>query len=176
MSNELRESLVIALELVVFGVLILIISFFGGYARNALYLKNIQDATITDIVEYSNIYNFTLGSEVTVEDLRNRNIINNSDVLQMTLIDDSKAIDFSNGTVITGNDIVNFYGRFGKEYNGVIKFSNGAVLDSSDFNVNNLGEISAKLGEKVNSDYYCFAVYDSYEYEYKFVIFYEKTV
>ena len=179
MSNELRETLVIALELVVFAILILIISFFGSYARNALYLKGIQDETITDIVEYSNIYNFTLGSEVTVENLKDRNIIrvnNGNDVLEMGLMDEGLAGGFANGTVITGNDIVNFYGRFGNDYNGVVKFSNGTVLDSSDFNVNNLGEISLKLGEKVNSDFYCFAVYDDYKYEYKFIIFYEKTV
>ena len=175
MSNELRETIVIGLELIVFSFLLLIIAFFGSYSRTALHLKNLQDSTITDIVEYNNIYNFTLGSQVTVEELKNRGIIKNDNTLQMSSIDEGLAGGFANGTVITGNDFVNFYGRFGKEYNAIIQLSDGRVLDKSDFNTNDLGEISLLLGEHVNSKYYCFAIYDEYEYEYKFVVFYEKT-
>ena len=144
MSNELRESLVIALELSVFSLLIVIIIFFGNFARTALNLKSIQDSTIIDIVEYSNIYNFTLGSEVSVEELRDRDIIrlnNGVDELRINQIDEGLAGGFANGTILTGDDIVNFYGVFGNTYNGVVRLSNGTILDSSKLDANNLGEI-----------------------------------
>lgn len=176
MSNELRETIVIGLELIVFSFLLIIIAFFGSYAKTALHSKNIHDSTRTDIVEYNNIYNFTLGSQVTVEELKDNSIIDSSNNLRMDRIDEGLAGGFANSTVVTGNDLVNFYGKFGKEYNGVVKLSDGRILDKENFNSNDLGNISLQLGEHVNSEYYCFAVYDEYKYQYAFVVFYEKTV
>lgn len=176
MGNELREAIVIGLELIVFSLLLIIIAFFGSYSKTALYLKNVHDSTRTDIVEYNNIYNFTLGSQVTVAELRDMGIIDGSNNLQMGMMDEGLAGGFANSTIVTGNDLVNFYGKFGKEYNGVVKLSDGRILDNTNFSSNDLGDISLQLGEHVNSKYYCFAIYDEYKYQYVFVVFYEKTV
>ena len=176
MGNELREAIVIGLELIVFSFLLIIIAFFGSYSKTALHLKNVHDSTRTDIVEYNNIYNFTLGSQVTVAELQDMGIIDASNNLQMSRMDEGLAGGFANSTIVTGNDLVNFYGKFGKEYNGVAKLADGRILDNTDFSSNALGDISLQLGEHVNSEYYCFAIYDEYKYQYAFVVFYEKTV
>ena len=68
MSNELKESLIIGIELILFGFIILIIAMFGDYARDAFILKEARNQGMSDIKEYRNIYNLTEGAEIDLAD------------------------------------------------------------------------------------------------------------
>lgn len=64
MSSELREAVVVGIELILFSLLIIIVAFFGKYSQDALITKTKQEDASHAIEEYSDIFEFTGGAEI----------------------------------------------------------------------------------------------------------------
>ena len=159
MSDELRESIAIAIEVLVFSIILLIISFFGTYSRNAFTLKQMQDLGMVDILEYRNIYEFSMGKEITKTELKNRpDIILNAKNFGLSTTEVDK---FCN--VVTGDDIVRLVGLYPNMYSYYIYNDRTSpiklVKDDDDTNWSIL-PISTALGEDIGEKFYCLVVYD----------------
>lgn len=168
LSEELREAIIISVELLVFSLLLVIIFFFGEYAHNAFVVKQIQDSTITDIVEYRNIYQFSMGKEVNKSELETF-----AGPAPYYGLGADKAQELSN--IVTGDDIVRFIGLYPKEYPVYIykdKITDRLEL-TKDTNIDNwsMTYVSDWLGEDINKEFFCLFVYDEISYVYDSVIF-----
>lgn len=178
MSDELREAIIIGLELILFSILLLIIFFFGQYSKNAFLLKNIQDETMYDIVEYRNFYEYTSGSEVDIDVLRDKYNIRRNTSNTLNNLTEEKAKELSNENWVTGDDIVRFVGDYHKEYDVIIQTKENkkiGITKDLDTDVWDVGYVTNWLNDKVSSPFYCFAIYDTYFYKYDSIVFVEKT-
>ena len=166
MGNEIREAMFVAIDVLVFSLLLLIIFFFGRYANNAFVLKKTQDLTITDIQEYRNVYQFSMGKEITKEELKN--IAGDYPYLGLS---QNKAKELSN--IVTGDDIVRLVGLYPKEYKIYISNDSKHLELTSDSDVSewSMSTVSDWLGEDVTKEFYCLFVYDEVQYKYDSVIF-----
>lgn len=148
MSEELKTAIYTAVEISVFSVLILIIVFFGGYAKDSLVLKNNQDAGTREIIEYRDLYEIDKGKriDVTTKGLSNNNYLN----IRRVGYYSTKRTNFRNwvlnentSNVVKGEDILNFISKKGGKYDILIYF-NGKTNDifkrSSTFTLHNLLE------------------------------------
>lgn len=142
MSTELREAMVVGIELILFSLLIVIVAFFGRYSQDAFNVKTSQQEVRNSIETYSKIYEFTSGIEVDYElfedkgmkrtttgtytNLTEANIISvyrsatNNNTLSTT--------NLPNFYLTTGDDIARFIGLFGSAYDVVV-----ANLDNDDY-------------------------------------------
>ena len=159
MGIGVREAIYICLECLVFAILILIVSLFGGYARESLHTKGNLNAQMTEIKEYRDIYEFTMGCELKTYDINsymkqygslpNINLksefINypqrELDIFLGWNIDkyyDKEDTFFSIGTewafadtIISGEDVIRFIGKFPNQYNVIIfrKTDTSLIID-----------------------------------------------
>ena len=150
MGNELREATIVGVELILFGLLILIIALFGNYARDAFALKEARNQGMSDIQEYRGIYNLTEGSEIDLVDCDDAFLEamgkapNGPDDPKVTIdvsceevfTDSSynflKAVHLSDImllNVVTGDDIVRFASLHPKEYNMYIRIDTDSDND-----------------------------------------------
>lgn len=176
MSLELRESLIIGAEVLVLSILLIIVSLFGSYSKNALVLKQYENDVITDINEYRNIYEFTEGQEVTKEYIEKTYSVtkNTNGSLNNLSVGLVNALGITN--VATGDDIIRFMSLYPKAYDVCLKTNNFniAFTKDSDEKVWEIGYISDLLNEDLNSEFYCFAIYDEYRYVYDSIVFIKK--
>ena len=154
MNIGVREAIYICLECLVFGFLILIVSLFGGYARNALHTKADLNTQMTEISEYRDIYEFTMGCELKTVDISeyvNQYGTNVSkkqfidyDIEDMEIFfswnidnyDDNEEDFFSIGkewafsqTILKGEDLIRFIGKFPNKYNIAIMQKTSNTLE-----------------------------------------------
>lgn len=175
MTDELREASIIGLELIVFGVIVLIILTFGNFAERAFFLKNLEDASRMEITEYKNFYEFTHGKEEDIDELRKIDIKRTTSGLFTAELDEEFAR--IHGSEVTGDDILRFIGLYAFEYD-VIVYTNSfdlALTTDSHPDGWSLTELSDKFKEKMGNTFYCFAVYDTYNHMYDSIVFYEKS-
>ena len=199
MENELREAVMLGVELIVFSVLLLIVVLFGSYSRDAYNLKNNQDNSMSQIEEYRNIYEFSEGKNETkdnlVKDCGSDYFYTN---IVKTKVDSLTCIGKeTEEQSFTGNDVVRFVGLYPYKYNiRIIKGSDEMYLFKSlpegftkttdnliGFNIRmsnnktikgmdyNVAELSAWLGEKETSNFYGIFVYDENYGTFEDVIF-----
>ena len=119
MENELREAVMLGVELIVFSVLLLIVVLFGSYSRDAYNLKNNQDNSMSQIEEYRNIYEFSEGKNETkdnlVKDCGSDYFYTN---IVKTKVDSLTCIGKeTEEQSFTGNDVVRFVGLYPYKYN-----------------------------------------------------------
>lgn len=142
MSSELREAMVVGIELVLFSLLIVIVAFFGRYSQDAFNVKTSQQDVRNSIEAYSKIYEFTSGVEVDYEffedkgmkrtttgtytNLTEANII--SVYRRATNNNTLSATNLPSFYLTTGDDIARFIGLFGSTYDVVV-----ANLDNKDY-------------------------------------------
>lgn len=142
MSSELREAIVVGIELILFSLLIVIVAFFGRYSQDAFNVKTSQQEVRNSIEAYSKIYEFTSGVEVDYEffedkgmkrtttgtytNLTEANII--SVYRSATNNNTLSATNLPSFYLTTGDDIARFIGLFGSTYDVVV-----ANLDNKDY-------------------------------------------
>lgn len=174
MSDELKQAVTIGIELFVFSLLILIVACFGLFADRAFNIKTMEDTTRTEIVEFRNIYEFTNGCEEDIDVLRETyNIKKNT---SGTFNNITETFAKQHGTEVTGDDILRFVGKYTFEYDIVIyttSFSMGLNKETEPDGWL-LTDLSNKFNEKLSNTFYCFAIYDTYNYKYDSIVFYEK--
>ena len=187
MSLEVKESIIIAIELLIFSVLLIIIAIFGGFARNALIRKNLQNDAMTNIKEYRNMYEFTEGIEVTVDEMKTFGYAaTNYKDISAAFCQSKNATATPIANIVSGDDIIRFIGLYPYEHQIYIKLDNtkNIVLDKG-YNISsNLSEQQLKVwdmstlvdifGEDIGSDFYCVAIYDEWLYEYAAIVFVKK--
>lgn len=64
MSRELKLAFYIIIDVLLLGLLVMIINFFGGISRKALNDKVEMNSAIVEITEYKNLYEYTRGKIV----------------------------------------------------------------------------------------------------------------
>lgn len=143
MSSELREAIVIGIELILFSLLIVIIAFFGSYSRDAFRVqKNQQDATRA-IEYYSSMYEFTSGIEVDYDVLIDELRVQRTTEGSYTNLTESNILAMYNKATnknftnlnkipefyfVTGDDIARFAGLNNAKYDIVV-----ANLDNANY-------------------------------------------
>lgn len=193
MDSEVKQAVIIASELLVFATLLLIVAVFGQYSRNAFVLKGIENENISAISEYRDIYYYTEGQQYLESEYQKDFSRKSYKTDEDTLISDltSNSFIFSNDftKIVKGNDIVNFVAHHPGEYPIIIRQGASYVkLDPLEYNKMiddatdkdeeiSLWDINALisfLGEDMHKEFYSYAFYNDYEYEYKYVLFIEK--
>lgn len=146
MSEELKTAIYTAVEISVFALLVFIIAFFGGYAKDALNIKKSQDVSISEINEYRELYEIDKGKriDVTTKGLSNTNYLNIRKVGYYS----TKRTNFRNwvlnestSNVVKGEDILNYISKKGGKYDILIYFNgktNEIFKRSSTFTLSNL--------------------------------------
>lgn len=203
MGIGVREAIYICLECLVFAILILIVSLFGGYARESLHTKGNLNAQMTEIKEYRGIYEFTMGCEIKTSDIHDymnqygdnlKGEIINYEFKDIELFlywncdnyDDDEEDYFSIGkewafadTMVSGEDLVRFIGKYPNQYNIVI-----LRTTESDIKYDKLRKEDSiekwsmsynmeLLGESEIEEFYCFGIYDDLKNRYDCIVFAE---
>ena len=189
MSNELRETINICIECFLFAILILIVSFFGGVARDSLDLKVQQNNTMLELGEMRKLYEFTNGKQIDHDILKG--ITGGLNFTSYTSnFFKTKILNGHSDSVVKmkGDDIIKFVGTFPREYDIYIYDLKDSSLKlySDDSNIELKGlrskdeftdwqpsKLSEWLGSSVieSKGFYCLPVYNSDLYEYKAIIF-----
>lgn len=202
MNIGVREAIYICLECLVFAFLILIISLFSGYAKDSLHLKADLNTQMTEISEYRDIYEFTMGCELNTSDINNYlgkskrveiidYTMSNMETFFAWNVDkynDGESDFFSIGkewsfadTIVSGEDLVRFIGKFPNEYNIMIfRVANSQLqmnklrkeASSEEWSMSYNMEL---LGDSEIKDFYCFSVYDDLKNRYDCIVFIEKA-
>lgn len=195
MSNELREAINICIECFLFAILILIISFFGGVARNSLDLKVQQNNSMIELTEMRKLYEYTSGKQIETSVLKQINGGLNFSGYNYSFFEDEILDNHSDCVVkMKGDDVIKFVGTFPREYDIYIFDLKGTSLElysSKDDNGNSVepelkglrgkdeftdwqpSKLSEWLGSSVTGSegFYCLPVYNSDLYEYDAIIF-----
>lgn len=201
MNIGVREAIYICLECLVFGFLILIVALFGGYARDSLHLKADLNTQMTEIKEYRDIYEFTMGCELKTSDIHaymnqygdnySGEVIDYSiDDMEIFLYwnidnyDDNEEDFFSIGeewsfadTKLSGEDLVRFIGKFPNEYNVMIIRKTNTELKMDRLQKEDsiekwtMSHNMELLGENELSQFYCFGIYDDLNNRYDCIVF-----
>lgn len=189
MSNELRETINICIECFLFAILILIVSFFGGVARDSLDLKVQQNNTMLELGEMRKLYEFTNGKQIDHDILKG--ITGGLNFTSYTSnFFKTKILNGHSDSVVKmkGDDIIKFVGTFPREYDIYIYDLKDSSLKlySDDSNIELKGlrskdeftdwqpsKLSEWLGSSVieSKGFYCLPVYNSDLYEYEAIIF-----
>ena len=183
MSEELKEAIKISLELIIFGIIVLIISIFNGYARSAFIEKNNQDIIKIDISEYRNIYEFSMGKETTKEYMESINSIIENDYGNLPVrikngtISKNQMVKIAN--IITGDDVVRFISKYPRDYNVFIYVFNKDVNNFDLYKLNsestdedwNMLSVNQFLEENITKEFYCVFIYDEVLGIYESVVF-----
>lgn len=183
MSEELKEALKISLELIIFGIIVLIISIFSGYSRSAFIDKNNQDIIKTDISEYRNVYEFSMGRETTKEYMESIDSVIENDYgnlpvrIKRGLISKNQMVKIAN--IITGDDIVRFISKYPRDYNVFIYVFNKDVNNFDLYKLNsestdedwNMLSVNQFLDKNITKEFYCVFIYDEVLGIYESVVF-----
>lgn len=137
MSEELKTAIYTAVEISVFALLVFIIAFFGGYARDALNVKKSQDASISEINEYRDLYEIDKGNRIDIVSKESditpakykkaKEIHFNGGEYDNEVIIYDKWLDENSSSILTGEDILNYISKKGGKYDVII------ALDDSNF-------------------------------------------
>jgi len=193
MDSEVKQGVIIASELLVFATLLLIVAVFGQYSRNAFVLKGIENDNISAISEYRDIYYYTDGQQYLESDFQTDFGTTSNKTTESVLISNltSNSFIISNDftNIVKGNDIVNFVANHPGEYPIIIrqgasyvkldplkynKMIDDATNPDEEISLWDINALISFLGEDIHKDFYSYAFYDDYEYEYKYVLFIEK--
>ena len=193
MDSEVKQGVIIASELLVFATLLLIVAVFGQYSRNAFVLKGIENDNISAISEYRDIYYYTEGQQYLESDFQTDFGTTSNKTTESVLISNltSNSFIISNDftNIVKGNDIVNFVANHPGEYPIIIrqgasyvkldplkynKMIDDATNPDEEISLWDINALISFLGEDIHKDFYSYAFYDDYEYEYKYVLFIEK--
>ena len=189
MSNELRETINICIECFLFAILILIVSFFGGVARDSLDLKVQQNNAMMELSEMRKLYEFTSGKQIEHETLKG--ITGGLNFTSYTSnFFKTKILNGHSDSVVKmkGDDIIKFVGTFPREYDIYIYDLKDSSLklysDNSNAELKGLrskdeftdwqpSKLSEWLGSSVTESkgFYCLPIYNSELYEYEAIIF-----
>ena len=189
MSNELREAINICIECFLFAILILIVSFFGGVARDSLDLKVQQNNAMIELSEMRKLYEFTRGKQIEHDTLKG--IAGGLNFTSYTSnFFETKILNGHSDSVVKmkGDDIIKFVGTFPREYDIYIYDLKDSSLklysDNSNAELKGLrskdeftdwqpSKLSEWLGSSVTESkgFYCLPVYNSELYEYEAIIF-----
>lgn len=168
MDSEVKEAIVIAIELLVFSVLVAIIFVFSQYSREAYNFKHTSDISINAISEYRDIYQFSHGAQILKKDIisvyndadffydnnfNDRYIeaklgvvpifryINSDDKKEILRETEDRVIRQLDYNIVTGDDIIRFIGLYPYSYNvRIIKDITSDSADGSAFLFKNLPE------------------------------------
>jgi len=191
MSNELREAINICIECFLFAILILIISFFGGVARNSLDLKIQQNNAMVELGEMRKLYEYTSGKQIETSVLKGIDGGLNFSGYTSNFFETKILSNYSDCVVkMKGDDVIKFVGTFPREYDIYIFDLKGTSLklysDAEDDEIELKGltgkdeftdwqpsKLSEWLGSSVTetNGFYCLPVYNSDLYEYDAIIF-----
>lgn len=195
MSNELRETINICIECFLFAILILIVSFFGGVARDSLDLKVQQNNTMLELGEMRKLYEFTNGKQIDHDILKGITGGLNFTSYNYNFFETKILSNHSECVVkMKGDDVIKFVGTFPREYDIYIfdlkgtvlelyssKNDNGQLVSSELRGLRSKDEFTdwqpSKLSEWLGSSvieskgFYCLPVYNSDLYEYEAIIF-----
>ena len=195
MSNELRETINICIECFLFAILILIVSFFGGVARDSLDLKVQQNNAMVELGEIRNLYEYTSGKQIEHDVLKGITGGLNFSSYTFSFFENNILDDHSDCVVkMKGDDVIKFVGTFPREYDIYIydlkgtvlelyssKDANGSLVSSElrglrgkdDFTDWQPSKLSEWLGSSVTESkgFYCLPIYNSDLYEYEAIIF-----
>lgn len=137
MSEELKTAIYTAVEISVFALLVFIIAFFGGYARDALNVKKSQDVSISEINEYRDLYEIDKGKRIDIVSKepeitpakykKAKEIHFNGGEYDNEVIIYDKWLDENSSSILTGEDILNYISKKGGKYDVII------ALDDSNF-------------------------------------------
>lgn len=170
MDEELKIGIYTALEVLIFAVLITIIAFFGRISQEAFVIKQTQDLSKTELVEFRKVYEFSLGKIVNKEEIE-------KDVGKAPYTAISTTYMKDNGNVVTGDDIVRLVGLYPYEYTIYIqgKKGNKELTPESSKDDWSMSGVSDWLGDDVTHEFYCLFIYDELKYGFDSVIFKYKT-
>lgn len=184
MSEEIKEALKIAIELIIFGIILLIISTFNTYSRIAFVEKNNQDAIKTDISEYRLVYEYTMGKETTKENLKLLSCdleTNYANLVTRVQSNDSMLNLSRIASVVTGDDIVRLVAKYPRKYNVFIYTKSNKTDESyiltplSSDEAWDMLSVHSFLGTDIVENFYCIFVYDSDLSIYESVVFIKQT-
>lgn len=171
--REINYVWEIAMECIVIAVIIFILSVFGGYAREALIAKEIENQTMTDIREYRKFYEYTFGIEAKKSELPLGSKDNPYGNVAGGLLNNlQKYKDLS--SVVKGDDVVRFIGLYPRQYNVYIYYTGKNNTEFKSLTKESLDEEwgLGGLGDTISDDkYYCTVVYDDTLGFYESVIF-----
>ena len=130
MSEELKSAIYTAVEISVFALLVFIIAFFGGYAKDALNIKKSQDVSISEITEYRDLYEIDKGKriDITTKGLSNSVYLNikkgyrNDEGLNMSVNNYRNWLNENDSNIIKGEDLLNYISKKGGNYDIYIYF------------------------------------------------------
>lgn len=137
MSEELKTAIYTSVEISVFALLVFIIAFFGGYAKDALNIKKSQDVSISEINEYRELYEIDKGKRIDVTQMGLTNAHYNrlkkthlsGAVYDNVVLKYDSFIEEENSNVIKGEDILNYILKKGGKYDIIIKFGNPSFFN-----------------------------------------------
>lgn len=170
MSDELKIAIYTAVEISVFSLLVLIIVFFGGYAKDALVIKNNQDASIREITEYRDLYEIDKGNRIDITKKAEITPSNYKKLKETHLSGaeyNNVVIKYDNwlgentSSIITGEDILNYISKKGGKYDIIIKFTDSTTF-SNVFKVDAVmtyTDLLQKYGLGVNDKYNSVFIY-----------------
>lgn len=193
MNLGIKEAMNIAIECILFGFIVLIIAFFSIYAKEALIIKDNENIQMREIEEYRNLYEFTIGYEMNLEDFNSLITVSSKSLKDYNTDDVKKILSNVNTklvyrtTKVKGEDIIRFIGLYPKEYNLII-----LQMKSSDTNNNGveiykllttnpddnwlLSSVMNKIGSNNTKEFYCMAIYDTTNYCYDSILFIETDI
>ena len=130
MSEELKTAIYTAVEISVFALLVFIIAFFGGYAKDALDIKNSQDVSISEINEYRDLYEIDKGKriDITTKGLSNSAYLGlkkgyrSDEGLNAQVLGYKNWLNKDDSNIIKGEDILNYILKKGGNYDIYINF------------------------------------------------------
>ena len=130
MSEELKTAIYTAVEISVFALLVFIIGFFGGFAKDALNIKKSQDVSISEITEYRDLYEIDKGKriDITTKGLSNSVYLNikkgyrNDEGLNMSVNNYRNWLNENDSNIIKGEDLLNYISKKGGNYDIYIYF------------------------------------------------------
>lgn len=165
MDNEVKGAFEIALEILIFSLLVLIIFFFSSYSRNAFVLKSNQDMSRNSVIQYRKVYQFTMGKEIT------------TDEITTSYANYTRNQAAQKGNIVTGDDIVRLLGLYPQEFNVYItnRSSKKAILRTDDIKKWDMSDLGNWLGSDISNEFYCVFVFDKTQYIYDAVIFISKN-
>ena len=187
MSLGIKEAMNIAIECILFGFIVLIIAFFSTYDKGALIIKDNENIQMREIEEYRNLYEFTMGSEMNLEDINSSiSLIGTTSLKSYSVTNIQKFLSINTNknvykrTIVRGEDIIRFASLYPKDYNIIVLKKNNSnnnlaevyKLLTTDKDENWLiSSVTEKIGNNNIKDFYCMAVYDTNNYWYDSVLF-----
>ena len=138
MSEELKTAIYTAVEISIFALLVFIIGFFGGYAKDVLDIKKSQDASISEINEYRDLYEIDKGKRIDIT--QKANITSDyykrikathlsGGIYDNVVMLYDNYLNESDSNKVKGEDLLNYISKKGGKYDIIIKFGNPSFFE-----------------------------------------------